>query len=151
MHTFDDVLLPRLVASLAIVPGVVAVVLGGSRARGTANQGSDYDIGLFIGPDRTLDTERLLGVVRTLVDDSDSASVTPVGGWGPRIVGGGWLSVTGRKVMLPPWRRLLTSAARAEFRWIISRGILTDSALRPGWARSFCASRFMIRAASSPH
>jgi hypothetical protein len=35
-----------------------------------------------------------------LVDDPDAAVVTAVGGWGPWIVGGGWLSVGGRKVDL---------------------------------------------------
>jgi len=90
----------RIVPRLADVPGVVGVVLGGSRARGTANDASDYDIGLYHGTSRVLDTEHLLGVVRNLVDDATSATVTPVGGWGPRIVGGGWLSIGGRKVDL---------------------------------------------------
>ena len=41
-----------------------------------------------------------MNVARGLVDDSSAAAVTPVGGWGPRIVGGGWLSIGGRKVDL---------------------------------------------------
>ncbi|MFP6562698.1 nucleotidyltransferase domain-containing protein [Paraburkholderia sp. B3] len=100
MPTITDTLLKRIVPSLAKVPGVVAVVLGGSRARGTANEASDYDIGLYFESAEPLDTESLLNVVRTLVDDPVSAAVTPVGEWGPRIVGGGWLSVAGRKVDL---------------------------------------------------
>jgi hypothetical protein len=89
-----------LVSALADVPGVEAVVLGGSRARGTAHVASDYDLGLYFSAARPLDTERLLGVARTLVDDPATAEVTPVGGWGPWIVGGGWLSIEGRKVDL---------------------------------------------------
>ena len=46
-----DPLLTCIVPRLAGVPGVVAVVLGGSRARGTGNAASDYDIGLYYGPD----------------------------------------------------------------------------------------------------
>lgn len=65
-----DSLLTCLVPRLADVPGVVGVVLGGSRARGTANAASDYDVGLYYGPDEALDTKRLLDVVRALVDDT---------------------------------------------------------------------------------
>jgi hypothetical protein len=93
-------LLARIVPRLAEVPGVVGVVLGGSRARGTANEASDYDLGLYYGPNESLDTKQLLAVVRDLVDDPASAAVTPVGGWGPRIVGGGWLSIEGHEVDL---------------------------------------------------
>jgi hypothetical protein len=89
-----------LTAPLAAVPGVAAVVLGGSRARGTANPTSDYDIGLYFAPEAPLDTEGLLEVVRGFVDDPAAASVTAVGEWGPWIVGGGWLSVGGQKVDL---------------------------------------------------
>jgi hypothetical protein len=38
--------------------------------------------------------------VRDLVDDPDARSLTEVGGWGPWIVGGGWLTMAGRKVDL---------------------------------------------------
>ena len=98
MPATTDTLLNRIVPRLAKVPGVVGVVLGGSRARGTANDASDYDIGLYFRSADPLDTESLLDVVRELVDDPASAAVTPIGGWGPRIVGGGWLSIAGRKV-----------------------------------------------------
>jgi hypothetical protein len=65
-----------------------------------ANEASDYDLGLYFGPSGSLDTKQLLNVVRDLVDDPALAAVTPVGGWGPRIVGGGWLSIEGQKVEL---------------------------------------------------
>lgn len=95
-----DPLLDRLAPLLADVPGVEAIVLGGSRARGVATAASDYDLGLYFGAAIPLDTDRLLQVARSVVDDPETAGVTPVGGWGPRIVGGGWLSVGGRKVDL---------------------------------------------------
>ena len=100
MTSATSTLLNRIVPPLANVPGIVGVVLGGSRARGTANETSDYDIGLYFESAKPLDTDALLDVVRTLVDDPASAAITPVGGWGPRIVGGGWLSIAGQKVDL---------------------------------------------------
>ena len=100
MSASFDPLLRRIVPHLAEVPGIVAVVLGGSRARGTATEASDYDLGLYYGAEEALNTQHLLGTVRELVDDPASAAVTPVGEWGPRIVGGGWLSIQGGKVDL---------------------------------------------------
>jgi len=96
----QDALLQRIVPVLAKVPGVAAIVLGGSRARGTATENSDYDLGLYYSTAVPLDTGRLLEAVRRFVDDPNAAEVTDVGEWGPRIVGGGWLSVGGQKVDL---------------------------------------------------
>lgn len=96
----DGPILQRIVPVLAEVPGVAAIVLGGSRARGTATAASDYDIGLYYATDKPLDTDRLLQAARKLVDVPDEAQVTQVGGWGPWIIGGGWLTVSGQKVDL---------------------------------------------------
>jgi hypothetical protein len=95
-----DPLLQRLVAPLSEVSGLVAIALGGSRARGTAHATSDYDIGLYFSEVQPLDTDKLLLVVSTLVDEGATAAVTPVGEWGRWIVGGGWLSIGGQKVDL---------------------------------------------------
>jgi predicted nucleotidyltransferase len=95
-----DPLLERVSPALAAVPGVVAVTLGGSRATGEAHASSDYDIGLYFSEPAGLDVRRLLEVVKGLVDDPDAAKVTEVGGWGPWIVGGGWLKIAGHKVDL---------------------------------------------------
>jgi predicted nucleotidyltransferase len=96
----SGLLLERVSAALAAVPGVVSVVLGGSRATGAAHASSDYDIGLYFSEHAGLDVERLRDGVRSLVDESAAAKVTDVGGWGPWIVGGGWLTITGNKVDL---------------------------------------------------
>jgi hypothetical protein len=95
-----DPLLERVSPALAVVPGVVAVVLGGSRATGAAHASSDTDIGLYFSERAGLDVERLRGVVKGLVDEPAAAQVTEVGGWGPWIVGGGWLTIGGQKVDL---------------------------------------------------
>src|SRR5262249_29807171 len=100
MQNMPDPILARIVPRLAEVPGIVSIVLGGSRARGAASEESDYDVGLYYGSDEPLDTESLLNAAKDLVDDSSAAAITPVGGWGTRIVGGGWLSIDGRKVDL---------------------------------------------------
>ena len=95
-----DPFLDRLTSALADVPGVAAIVLGGSRARGTDRPDSDYDIGLYFSDAQPLDIGRLRDVARTLVHNPGAADVTPVGGWGPWIVGGGWFVIEGRKVDL---------------------------------------------------
>jgi len=95
-----DPVLSNLVAALKEVPGITAIALGGSRARGTAHDASDYDIGLYISAAAPLDTARLRQVVRDLADDPEALAVTEIGGWGPWIVGGAWLSIAGRKVDL---------------------------------------------------
>jgi Nucleotidyltransferase domain len=95
-----DRLLQRVATALSEVESIAAIVLGGSRARGTAHEGSDYDIGLYFSSAHPLDIDQLLAAVKTFVDEPDAATVTPVGAWGPWIVGGAWLSVEGRKVDL---------------------------------------------------
>ncbi|WJR80274.1 nucleotidyltransferase domain-containing protein [Bradyrhizobium sp. NP1] len=95
-----DEFLRGIVAALAQVPGIEAIVLGGSRARGSAGKNSDYDIGLYFSSRHPLDTERLLAEARGLADEPEAAVVTPVGEWGPWIVGGAWLSISRCKVDL---------------------------------------------------
>jgi hypothetical protein len=90
----------RLASALAVVPGVVAVALGGSRAIGAAHAASDYDIGLYFSERAGLGVDRLLEVVKGLVDEPAAAQVTEVSGWGPWIVGGGWLTIEAMKVDL---------------------------------------------------
>jgi hypothetical protein len=96
----DEALLRRLVAALAPVPGVEAIALGNSRARGTATAASDYDIGLYYRANRPIDVAALGNVAAALDDRGAEASVTPIGGWGPWIDGGGWLVVEGVHVDL---------------------------------------------------
>jgi len=95
----DDVLLGRLVRALGGVPGIRAIVLGGSRARGEATAQSDYDIGLYYEADNPIDTGRLAKAAM-LLPGAASSSVTAIGDWGPWINGGAWLTVDGRRVDL---------------------------------------------------
>ena len=61
---------------------------------------SDIDIGLYYHRGEEPDVASLRAVVVGMVDHHDAAVVTEVGGWGPWIVGGAWLSIGGRKVDL---------------------------------------------------
>jgi hypothetical protein len=133
-----DPLLERVTPLLAEVPGIVAIALGGSRARGTANAASDYDLGLYYGPGVPLDTDRLLEVVRSLVDDPAAAAVTPVGGWGPWIVGGGWLAIGGRKLDLI----YRNGEAVAEVIGDCREGRVTMD-YQPGHPHGFCSAIWM--------
>lgn len=88
----DEALLRGLVRTLGDVPGIRAIVLGGSRARGEAAAQSDYDIGLYYEPEAPIDVGRLA--------EAAGASVTAIGDWGPWINGGAWLTVEGQRVDL---------------------------------------------------
>jgi len=95
----DDLLLGQLVRALGGVPGIRAIVLGGSRARGEATDRSDYDIGLYYEGDNLIDIGRLAKAAM-LLPGAASSSVTAIGEWGPWINGGAWLTVEGKKLDL---------------------------------------------------
>jgi hypothetical protein len=95
----DDLLLTRVVEALRPVEGLTALVLGGSRGRGTAGPASDYDIGLYYEPEAPINVEALRLAIAPLVDDP-SSTVTRIGEWGPWIIGGGWLTIGGVEVDL---------------------------------------------------
>ena len=89
---------PRIVdmaREVAQVPGVAAVVLGGSRARGTHRADSDIDIGIYYTDAERLDLARLNRVASDLDDAHRSDIVCAPGGWGPWVNAGGWLRVDG--------------------------------------------------------
>ncbi|AQZ70263.1 DNA polymerase subunit beta [[Actinomadura] parvosata subsp. kistnae] len=83
-----------MAARLAAVPGVVAVALGGSRARGTHRPDSDIDLGLYYRGD--LDVAGLRALAREVT--GEETDVTEPGGWGPWVDGGGWLTIDGWRV-----------------------------------------------------
>ena len=75
--------------ALTQIPGVKAVVLGGSRAKGTHHAGSDVDLGLYYDR-KSLDVEDLRSVTGLFADDG-TVDVAGPGSWGPWVDGGGWL------------------------------------------------------------
>jgi predicted nucleotidyltransferase len=83
--------LDGLVERLARIPGVVAVCLGGSRARGEARPHSDWDFGLYYRGRIDTDAVRALGYPGEVVEP---------GAWGRLVNGGAWLEVDGERVDL---------------------------------------------------
>lgn len=91
-------LVNHIVDRLRHVDGLIGIVLGGSRARGTHTPASDIDLGLFYDPATPPDFVALCQVAAELDDEHRSDVITRVGGWGPWINGGGWLTVQGLPV-----------------------------------------------------
>ncbi len=76
---------------LAEIPGVVAVTLGGSRARGEEREDSDWDFGLYYRGRIRAEDVRALGYEGTVVEPGD---------WGRLVNGGAWLTIDGARVDL---------------------------------------------------
>jgi hypothetical protein len=83
-----------IAVQLCAVDGVAAVVLGGSRARGSHRPDSDIDLGLYYRGE--LDVARLRRLAQELT--GEQTDVTEPGGWGPWVDGGGWLTIDGWRV-----------------------------------------------------
>ncbi len=134
-------MLSRVVDALRPVRGLAALVLGGSRARGTAGPASDYDMGLYYEPDAPLDVEALRAAIAPLVDDPAS-TVTRIGEWGPWINGGGWLTISGVEVDflyrdLGRVREVIAEARQGRF----------SMNYQPGHPHGFCSVIWMGEAA----
>lgn len=86
-------LITNIIERLKSVAGIEAIVLGGSRARGTHTPTSDVDLGIYYSPSAPLDLKALAGVAAEIDDEQRDNLVTGIGGWGPWINGGGWLTV----------------------------------------------------------
>ncbi|MBI1257271.1 MAG: DNA polymerase subunit beta [Chloroflexi bacterium] len=83
---------------LGEIDGVVAVVLGGSRARGAASPNSDIDLGIYYDPDQRPSLAALRALAKDLDDRHADDLATEFGEWGPWINGGGWLDIGGQRV-----------------------------------------------------
>jgi len=77
-----DSLIQNVVDEVKNVSGVKAIVLGGSRARGTNTSSSDIDLGIYYDSRRPLDVDELGKVATKLDDEKRIEVITPLGGWG---------------------------------------------------------------------
>jgi hypothetical protein len=93
-RVIGDERLHEVAEQLTHVPGVLGVLLGGSRARGDHAPESDVDLGLYYRP--PLDLPALGALARDLA--GPDAEVTGPGDWGPWVDGGGWLTIGGTAV-----------------------------------------------------
>lgn len=82
---------------MADVSGIQAIVLGGSRARGTHSPESDIDIGIYYDKE-TLDLVSLNKAAKLVDDEHRDNLVVPPGEWGQWVNGGGWLVIGGYHV-----------------------------------------------------
>ena len=132
----------ELVTALAAVRGVNAVVLGGSRARGSHTAASDYDLCLYYDPAEPLDLDALAAIA-TAVDDTHRADLlTPIGGWGPWINGGGWLTIDGAAVDL-----LYRDLARVDAIVAACRRGEVEIAYQPGHPFGFVSAIYLAEVA----
>ncbi|MFJ5289539.1 DUF4037 domain-containing protein [Streptomyces sp. NPDC088348] len=110
------------------VPGIRAVALGGSRARGAERPGSDWDLGLYYRG--SPDTAALAALAATLADRP--VDVAGPGGWGPWVDGGAWLTVGGVAV---DW--ILRDLDRVERVWSQCREGRYEVGVQPGHPLGF--------------
>src|SRR5271155_5208759 len=96
-HEIDQIL-AQVVARVAKIDGIAAIVLGGSRARGTADDRSDIDLGIYYDGAHPFSTPALGAAARELDDRHADGLVTSFGEWGPGVNGGGWLEIRGNHV-----------------------------------------------------
>ena len=85
-------ILDKSAAALSQVAGIQAIVLGGSRARGTHTPSSDIDIGIYYNA-ASLDLAALEQAAQSADDEHRNNLITPPGGWGQWVNGGGWLMI----------------------------------------------------------
>jgi hypothetical protein len=111
----DNKFIDKVVAKLAEVPGVSGIVLGGSRARERALPDSDWDLGVFVSEEFSVDAIR-----RVAKGAGWTGHIAELGEWGPVMNGGAWLQVDDQKIDLL-WRetttieRLVLEAQRGDF------------------------------------
>jgi predicted nucleotidyltransferase len=82
---------------LEAIPGIKAVVLGGSYARGRAQPGSDIDLGLFYSETAPFSIQGLCELAES-VNDTAGPVVAGFYEWGPWVNGGAWLTVGGQRI-----------------------------------------------------
>ena len=90
-------LVSSLATRLASIPGVAAVVLGGSHARGRAKPESDIDLGLLYSEADPFAIQSVRELAAAVNDLRDPV-VTGFYEWGPWVNGGAWLTIDGQRV-----------------------------------------------------
>src|SRR5215468_4606200 len=79
------------------IRGVVAVVLGGSHARGRARPDSDIDLGVLYSEANPFSIQSVRDLAE-YVNDTAGPVVTGFYEWGPWVNGGAWLTIGGQRV-----------------------------------------------------
>lgn len=95
-----DHTIQKIVEEISGLPGVVGVVLGGSRAKGNHRPDSDIDIGIYYDETQGFNTDNIEKAALKINDEKKDDLITSLGDWGEWINGGGWLLVNGYHVDL---------------------------------------------------
>lgn len=114
--------------ALRDVPGVVGVLLGGSRARGTHRADSDWDLGVYYRGEP--DPAALAALAEEFT--GKPVEVAAPGGWGPWVNAGAWLTVDGVPV---DW--ILRDLDRVLRVWQDCRGGRYEVGIQPGHPLGF--------------
>ena len=88
----------ELIDALAQTPGVVAIVIGGSYARGVARPDSDVDLGVYYDPDAPFPIEAITRIAQAFA--TQPPTVTGFYDWGEWVNGGAWIHTAAGKVDL---------------------------------------------------
>ncbi|MER6614146.1 nucleotidyltransferase domain-containing protein [Streptomyces xantholiticus] len=140
-NTIED-----MAARLAHVPGVRAVALGGSRARGTHRPDSDWDLGVYYRGQ--VDVDALAALASELT--GGPVEVAGPGGWGPWVNGGAWLSLGGVPV---DW--ILRDLDRVERVWADCLAGRFETGAQPGhplgfWSPAYAGEVALCRVLTDP-
>jgi hypothetical protein len=92
-------LLQAVLDELKLLPGVAAVVVGGSYACGTQRNDSDLDLAIYYEPKRPFALCEIRRIVATFSRNNDPV-VTDFYGWGPWVNGGAWIHTSAGKLDL---------------------------------------------------
>jgi hypothetical protein len=90
-------LLKQILNELRSVQGLLAVVLGGSYARGTQRPDSDMDIGLYYAEDAPFSTDDIRQIAQK-ISAGEPPTVTAFYAWGAWVNGGAWIHAAAGKV-----------------------------------------------------
>ncbi|SFX71300.1 protein of unknown function [Streptomyces atratus] len=136
-----------MASRLTALPGIRAVALGGSRARGTHRPDSDWDLGVYYRG--TVDVAALTALASEV--QGSPAEVAGPGGWGPWVDGGAWLRVDGVPV---DW--ILRDLDRVEAVWADCREGRFEVGVQPGhplgfWSPAYPGEVALGRVLSDPH
>ncbi|MFJ2633504.1 nucleotidyltransferase domain-containing protein [Streptomyces sp. NPDC087422] len=123
-----DVPVVAMAQALREVPGVVGVLLGGSRARGTHRADSDWDLGVYYRGEP--DVAALAALAREFT--GEPVEVAAPGGWGPWVNAGAWLRVDGVAV---DW--ILRDVDRVRRVWQDCREGRYEVGIQPGHPLGF--------------
>ncbi|GAA3486549.1 nucleotidyltransferase domain-containing protein [Streptomyces cremeus] len=141
-----DKIVAEMAERLVGTPGVVAVALGGSRARGSHRPDSDWDLGVYYRG--SVDVPRLAELAAD--HTGRPVEVAGPGGWGPWVNGGAWLEVDGVSV---DW--VLRDLDRVERVWQDCRGGRYEVGVQAGhplgfWSPAYAGEVALCRVLADP-